>query len=52
LPNASGNILILDGKLPLSVAWKAQNVLVVQGSLGAKESKKLKSFNGIRIEYD
>jgi hypothetical protein len=51
LPNDPGNVLIVDGKLPLSSRWDGNRKLVIEGSLGARESRKLQTFKGIRVEY-
>ena len=51
LPNEPGNVLIVDGKVPLSLEWVGDNKLVIYGSLGARESKRLLTFEEITVDY-
>jgi hypothetical protein len=51
LPHEEGNVFVADGKLPLSLRWHGNQKLVIEGSLGSRQSKKLKIFEGISIEY-
>jgi len=51
LPNEAGNVLIVDGKVPLSLKWVGEHRLVVYGSLGVRESRRLHIFEEITVDY-
>ena len=51
LSDEGGNAFIIKGKHPLTLKWKRNKELTIEGSLGQQELKRLSSYRGIEIEY-
>jgi hypothetical protein len=49
--NATGNVLILDGKVPLSLQWQSDKSLQVRGALPAKIFKQQRLVSSIAVNY-
>ena len=51
LPNKPGNILIVDGKQPISVKWLNNSTLEVDLPIETKTYKKIDKLGEISIKY-
>ena len=51
LPNDSGNILILDGVVPLKVQWGSDSTLTLTGLGSSRVFKQVPSAAGVSINY-
>lgn len=52
LPNESGNILVLDGTVPVRVQWRSDSKLTVAGLGTSQAFKQESSLAGVSIEYE
>jgi len=51
LPNSAGNILILDGAVPLQVQWVSNSALSLRGVGSERAFKQASSVAGVSISY-
>ena len=51
LPNDGGNVLILDGTVPLRVHWQSDSALQLAGVGSAKIFKQAKVVAGVSVSY-
>lgn len=52
LPNEAGNVFIVEDKHPVSVQWKNDKELKIDGPGYGKMSLRLSEYQGIRISYE
>ena len=52
LPNESGNILVLDGAVPIKVQWHSDSVLTVAGLGTSQVFLQARSLAGVSIDYE
>ena len=48
----SGNVVILEGNIPVWVEWKSDSILALHIERKTKEIRKEDSFNGVSIQYE
>jgi hypothetical protein len=51
LPNAEGNVLAIDGAVPLDVHWESDDSLQIAGTLSSRTFKQEHVVAGVRITY-
>jgi len=51
LPEGSGNILVLDGSIPLKLAWLSNNSFSVSGLGSAKVFREASQASGVEVSY-
>jgi hypothetical protein len=51
LSNESGNALVLEAPVPISLHWTPSEHLVIQGTRGVKRFKEESVVGGVRILY-
>jgi hypothetical protein len=51
LPNDGGNLLIVDGTVPLKIEWQSDAELSVKGQLNTPIFKQEASVTGVHITY-
>jgi hypothetical protein len=51
LANDSGNVLVVDGKVPLKIEWESDEAVRIAGQLDSKIFKQEKSVSGVRVAY-
>lgn len=51
LPNESGNVLVLEASVPLTLTWSVSGDLVVHGSGNVKRFKEEGVVSGVKIHY-
>ena len=51
LPNEGGNILVLDGTVPIKVQWHSDSILTMTGLGTARVFKQESSLAGVSISY-
>ena len=51
LPNEGGNILVLDGTVPIKVQWRSDSTLTVAGLGTSQVFKQESSLAGVSINY-
>lgn len=51
LENEPGNVFVVEGQLPVSVVWKADNRLYIDAGRAGEVFKKLGEFEGVNIDY-
>ena len=51
LPNEGGNILVLDGTVPIKVQWRSDSTLTVDGLGTSQVFKQESSLAGVSIIY-
>jgi len=52
LPNEGGNLLILEGTVPLTIHWVNENQVFIAGVGKAKAIKREKSAFGVTVTYE
>ena len=52
LPNDAGNVLILDGTVPLSIRWITESRVAIKGVGGAKVFKQKGIVAGVEVAYE
>jgi hypothetical protein len=51
LPNDGGNVLIVDGSVPLKVEWKSDAAVLITGQLNTRMFKQQSSVAGVQVAY-
>lgn len=51
LPNAGGNVLVVDDDVPLALHWESDGSLQVAGTLPSRIFKQEQVVAGVRITY-
>jgi hypothetical protein len=51
LPNAGGNVLIVDDDVPLALHWESDGSLQIAGTLSSRMFKQEHIVAGVRITY-
>ncbi len=51
LPNEGGNVLVIEGKVPLQIKWSSEGNLSVSGLSSEKVFKREPSVSGVAISY-
>lgn len=51
LPDDKGNVLIVDGRVPLALDWKSDGSLQIAGTLSSHIFKQESVVAGVRITY-
>ncbi|GHA76722.1 hypothetical protein GCM10007067_12490 [Lysobacter bugurensis] len=51
VPEGAGNVLVLDGTVPLRLTWRGDRSLHVEGAGGSRVFKREASADGVSISY-
>jgi hypothetical protein len=51
LPNSSGNVLVVEGEVSVSLQWQSDTSLKIRGVLPAQIYKQESSVSGIQVSY-
>jgi hypothetical protein len=51
VPDAGGNAIVLDGRIPLQINWLSDGELTISGWKTAQIFKQEKLVNGVRLQY-
>ena len=51
VPDAAGNAIALDGRIPLQIKWLSDDEILISGSKRTRIFKQEKLVNGVRLQY-
>jgi hypothetical protein len=51
VPDESGNVLIVDGSIPLKIEWESDEMMQITGNIDTQIFKQEMSISGVRVAY-
>lgn len=51
VPDAAGNAIVLDGRVPLQIKWLSDDEILISGWNKKPIFKQKKLVNGVRLQY-